>query len=152
MSFSPDGKRIVSGSYDGRLQISDAENGAEVSELVRVPLGGQSGSEVGSYLRLIDFSYHSTLGLRDFYRTCIESSKAGKEEGVDRWGSDVRCFHVPLCWRWSEERGGLADLHAEGSLGLRAVGRFFSRREMHRLRVQQPRADLGRRDRRGEQL
>ena len=55
LSFSPDGKRIVSGSDGGRLQIGDAENGAEVSELVRVRLGGQSGCEVGAYVRLIDF-------------------------------------------------------------------------------------------------
>ena len=37
-AFSPDGKRIVSDTYDGRLQIWNAETGAEVSELVRVRL------------------------------------------------------------------------------------------------------------------
>jgi len=36
--FSPDGKRIVSGTYGGPLQIWNAETGAEVSELVRVRL------------------------------------------------------------------------------------------------------------------
>ena len=36
VAFSADGKRIVSGTFDGRLQIWDAETGAEVSELVRV--------------------------------------------------------------------------------------------------------------------
>ena len=34
LAFSADGKRIVSGTFDGRLQIWDAETGAEVSELV----------------------------------------------------------------------------------------------------------------------
>ena len=42
-----------------------------------------SGSEAGSYLRLIDFVYHSTLGLR-----VIKKNTKKKDAGVRLWGSE----------------------------------------------------------------
>ena len=36
LAIAPGGKRIVSGSNDGRLHIWDADTGAEVSKWVRV--------------------------------------------------------------------------------------------------------------------
>jgi len=47
-----------------------------------------SGSEAGPYLRLIDFVYHSTLGLR-----VITKKKKGRgEEGLAR-GRASRTYH-----------------------------------------------------------
>ena len=45
-----------------------------------------SGSEAGSYLRLIDFVYHSTLGLRvekkeDPFKPLIKKTRAGRSWG-----------------------------------------------------------------------
>jgi len=36
-----------------------------------------SGSEAGSYVRLIDFVYHSTLGLRGIKKKKVEASGVG---------------------------------------------------------------------------
>ena len=47
-----------------------------------------SGSEAGSYLRLIDFVYHSTLGLRVIKRA---KSKLLLEAG----GPEVQCLRRP---------------------------------------------------------
>ena len=38
--------------------------------------GGCSGSEAGSYLRLIDFVYHSTLGLRVINKRFMEGTQS----------------------------------------------------------------------------
>ena len=42
---------------------------------------GQVGSEAGSYLRLIDFVYHSTLGLRVIQK---KKRRAGRGNDEDR--------------------------------------------------------------------
>jgi len=41
-----------------------------------------SGSEAGSYLRLIDFVYHSTLGLRVIKKKKYQAIPAGGETSV----------------------------------------------------------------------
>ena len=40
-----------------------------------------SGSEAGSYLRLIDFVYHSTLGLRVIKKRSTEDGHDGRGDG-----------------------------------------------------------------------
>jgi len=44
-----------------------------------------SGSETGSYLRLIDFVYHSTLGLRVIKKN-LENDDGGRHELIHREG------------------------------------------------------------------
>jgi len=51
--------------------------------------GPCSGSEAGSYLRLIDFVYHSTLGLR-----VIKKKKKKKKKTVDQSGQPGRVNHL----------------------------------------------------------
>ena len=43
-----------------------------------------SGSEVGSYLRLIDFMYHSTLGLRVMMKKKKKKKKNYQQPGVNQ--------------------------------------------------------------------
>jgi len=54
---APPGRRVGTNGHDERTRCSQFENNY-FTEMC-------SGSEAGSYLRLIDFGYHSTLGLRE---------------------------------------------------------------------------------------
>ena len=50
-----------------------------------------SGSEAGSYLRLIDFVYHSTLGLRVIKRDrCGVQDRAALGNSFGAWGAEFR--------------------------------------------------------------
>ena len=63
-----------------------------------------SGSEAGSYLRLIDFVYHSTLGLRVIKKKKRQARTAPVSRAVDELPGLVTCFrdlsvqHGALRW------------------------------------------------------
>ena len=58
-----------------------------------------SGSEAGSYLRLIDFVYHSTLVLRVIKKKKVASPGAYTREV--RWGVTIGCYLSTLYQRYS---------------------------------------------------
>ena len=51
-----------------------------------------SGSEAGSYLRLIDFVYHSTLGLRVIKK---KRGETGGDEASDQARREGDCWEEP---------------------------------------------------------
>jgi len=53
-----------------------------------------SGSQAGSYLRLIDFVYHSTLGLRVIKKKKL--SEGRRETAVERGGQKVNAFVLKM--------------------------------------------------------
>jgi len=59
-----------------------------------------SGSEAGSYLRLIDFVYHSTLGLRVMKKKRVHQCGSGAREREGRGVEDqtANAFHVQGSW------------------------------------------------------
>ena len=64
------------GSEHGRAR-RPAMEGLKGVQFTQRGAGMCSGSEAGSYLRLIDFVYHSTLGLR-----VIQKKKVGEEHNL----------------------------------------------------------------------
>jgi len=60
-----------------------------------------SGSEAGSYLRRIDFVYHSTLGLRVIKKKKNGCSGEPRQQNIDAWQSVshplVELFHEKRC-------------------------------------------------------
>ena len=66
-SFSPDGKRIVSASYDKTIRIWDAETGQQIGK----PLEGHTGSVLSASFspdgkRIVSASWDNTLRIWDF--------------------------------------------------------------------------------------
>ena len=54
-----------------------------------------SGSEAGSYLRLIDFVYHSTLGLRVIKKKMDTTKEATRWRGAGQAQSRTGCIDTP---------------------------------------------------------
>jgi len=64
-------------SHHSRYQVTCECNDEDINDDDDdLPTGGVRGSETGSYLRLIDFVYHSTLGLRVIQKKKVSDLRA----------------------------------------------------------------------------
>ena len=88
MAFSPDGQRIVSGSYDKTLRLWDAKTGAAIGE----PLAGHGDKVISVAFspdsqRIVSGSRDNTLRLWDAKTgAAIGEPLAGHGDGRVGWG------------------------------------------------------------------